>query len=65
MRTVERVKELAAERNLSLYAMCKQTKLPYSTICNAELRHGQLSVDSIEIICHGLGITMAEFFKDN
>lgn len=64
MKTVERVKELAAERNLSLNAMCKQSGLPYSTIKNTELRCGQLSVDTIEIICRGLGITMSEFFKN-
>ena len=34
----------------------------HSTLKNSERRGGQLSVDTIERICDGLGITMSEFF---
>mgnify|MGYP000767150411 FL=1 len=34
----------------------------HSTLKNSERRGGQLSVDTIERICDGVGITMSEFF---
>ena len=49
MNTVERVKELAAERDMTLFRLSKLCDVPYSTIKNTELRCGQLSVDTIEI----------------
>ncbi len=64
MNTVDRVKQLAAERDLTLHALCKLANLPYSTLKNTELRCGQLGVDSIETLCNGLGITMAQFFTE-
>ena len=47
MNTVERVKELAAERDISLFGLSKLCDVPYSTIKNTELRCGQLGVDTI------------------
>ena len=38
--------------------------VPYSTLKNTRARGGQLAVDTIEQICRGLGITMAEFFTE-
>lgn len=64
MDTMLRVKELAAERNLSLHALAKACDVPYSTLKNTEQRNGQLTVDTIERICLGLGIPMYLFFMD-
>ena len=62
MDTMARVRELAAERNLSLHGLARVCDVPYSTLKNAELRHSQLSVDTIELICTGLEISLAAFF---
>jgi len=62
--TVERVKELAAERDMSIFRLSKICDVPYSTIKNTELRCGQLGVDTIERICIGLGIPLAKFFEE-
>lgn len=62
MNTVNRVKELADERNLTLYALAKKCGISHSTLINTQARGGQLTIDTLERICQGLGITMAEFF---
>jgi len=63
MDTMGRVVELIEERNLSLYKLAQLTGVRYSTLKNTRNRNGQLSVDTIEQICEGLQIPMAEFFK--
>lgn len=62
MDTIARVKELAAERNLSMHGLAKVCDVPYSTLKNTEQRSGQLTVDTIERICLGLNIPMSLFF---
>ncbi len=62
MDTVARAKELCEERNLSMYEMAILSHVSYSTLKSAEARGGQLSVDTIEQLCTGLGITLAQFF---
>ena len=64
MNTVERVKELAAEREMSLFKLSKVRDVPYSTIKNTELRCGQLGVDTIERICMWLAIPLSRFFEE-
>lgn len=62
MNTIERVKELAIERDLTLYRLAQICDIPYSTLKNTELRNGQLGVDTIERICIGLDIPLYQFF---
>ncbi len=62
MNTIERVKNLAEERGLTLWKLALLCEVSHSTIANAERRGGQLSLDTIERICDGLGISLSEFF---
>lgn len=62
LNTIERVKELANERNLTLCRLALLCNVPHSTIKTTERRGGQLSLDTIERICGGLGISLSEFF---
>ncbi len=64
MDTIARVKELAAERNLSMLKLARVCDVPYSTLKNTEKRSGQLTVDTIERICVGLDIPMSLFFTE-
>ena len=64
MDTVARVKELAAERDLTLHKLAQVCDVPYSTLKNTEQRCGQLTVDTIERICLGLNIPMYLFFTE-
>lgn len=62
--TVHRVYNLLDERNMSLYHLSQLSGISYSTVKTTEKRGGQLTVETIERICFGLGITMSDFFKD-
>ena len=62
MDTIQRVRELANERNLTLSKLPELCNLPQSTIKNTARRKGQLSVETLEQICRGLGISWSEFF---
>ena len=64
MTTLNRVNELVDERGLTLYKLAMLCDIPYSTLKNTQARGGQLTVDTIERICCGLGITLAEFFTE-
>ncbi len=62
MNTIERAKELANERNLTLFKLAKLSGISPALFTNCERRGGQLSVDTIERLCFGLGIPLSEFF---
>ncbi len=64
MDTIKRARELATERNMSLRQLADLCQVPYSTLKNAENRGGQLSVDTIELICTGLQIPMMQYFDE-
>lgn len=65
MNTLARVKELADERSISLYRLSQISGVNYSTLKATCRKQGQLSVDTIELVCVGLGITLQEFFSDD
>ena len=62
MNTIAIVRELADDRRLTFFKLSQICDVSHSTLKNSERRGGQLSVDTIERICDGLGITMSEFF---
>lgn len=64
MNTMNRVEKLLDDRGLTLFKLAMLCDVPYSTLKNTKSRGGQLAVDTIEQICRGLGITMAEFFTE-
>lgn len=64
MNTLDRVRELADERGITLYRLSQMSCICYSTIHTSEKRNGQLTIDVLERICAALGISMAEFFAD-
>ncbi len=62
MDTLKRLTELIDEREITLFKLATMSGIPYPTLRNCETRGGQLSVDTIEKLCCGLGITLSEFF---
>ena len=64
MDTIARVKELARERQLTMYQLAERCDVAYNTLKNAENRGGQLSVDTIERVCGGIGIPLSVFFEE-
>ena len=64
MNTIDRVIELSKARNINLHQLAQLSEIPYSTLKSAQVRRCQLSVDTIECICSGLGITLSDFFAN-
>ena len=63
--TIKRVQDLMQERDMNLCVLAKKCGISYSTIQTTARRRGQLSVETIERICLGLGITLKDFFDSS
>lgn len=57
MDTIKRVQDLMQVRDMNLCVLAKKWGISYSTIQTTARRGGQLSVETIERICQGLGKT--------
>ena len=64
MNTHERLQRLMDERGWSTYKLAKESGLSESTIRNLFKRNTTPSVETLRIICTGLGITLSQFFAD-
>lgn len=62
METVQRVYDLAAERNISINRLAELSGISVSTIKTTKNRGGQLKIDTIERICNALEIPLYAFF---
>ena len=60
-----RIKSLLDERGWTEYRLSKECGLSQSTIGNIMRRNTVPSIATLEAICHGLGISMAQFFAEN
>lgn len=54
MDTIKRVQDLMQARDMNLCVLAKKCGISYSTIQTTARRGGQLSVETIERICHQL-----------
>ena len=63
--TIKRVQDLMQERDMNVCVLAKKCGISYSTIQTTARRGGQLSVETIERICLGLGITLKDFFDSS
>ena len=64
MNTNERIVALMRERGWSEYRLAKESGLSQSTIANLFQRNTVPSISTLESICAGFGITLAQFFSD-
>ena len=60
-----RIEQERFARGWSEYALAESSGLTQSTISTWRRRHLQPNIASIEKICNGLGITLAQFFSDS
>lgn len=63
--TLGRLRRLLDERNWTEYRLAKASGLSDSTIKNIYKRNTQPTIDTLEAICRGFGITLAQFFADD
>lgn len=59
-----RIRQLCAERGWSDYELARHCGLTQSTISSWSRKNSDPNVATIEKICEGCGITLAEFFSD-
>ena len=59
-----RIRELMAERKWSEYRLAIASGLSQSTVANIVNRNTTPSVATLESICAGFGITLAQFFAE-
>jgi transcriptional regulator with XRE-family HTH domain len=59
-----RIQQLMDERDWTEYRLAKESKLSQSTIANLFKRNTTPSVTTLEAICGGFGITLAQFFSE-
>ena len=62
--THARIVHLMEERKWTAYRLAKEAGLPQSTITNLFKRSTTPSIPTLETICKGFGITMAQFFAE-
>ena len=60
--TLARVRQLAAERHMSLSCLARTCGIHPSTFSAQQARGGQLQVDTIIRICDALELSLGEFF---
>lgn len=60
----QRIRELMRERNWSEYRLAIASGLSQSTVANIFNRNTTPSVVTLEAICQGFGITLAQFFAE-
>ena len=65
MDTLKRLQQLQIERGWSTYRLSKNCGLSQSTLANIFNRNTVPSIPTLEIICKGFGITLAQFFAEN
>lgn len=62
MNTLERLRQLLADRGWTEYRLSKECGLSQSTIGNIYRRNTTPSIDTLELICKAFGITLSQFF---
>ena len=62
MDTNKRIEQLMSERRWTEYRLAKESGLSQSTIANLFKRNTVPSISTLESICNGFGITLAQFF---
>ena len=62
MDVTSRVRELMDARGWTIYRVAKEADIPWSTVRNMFKRNTEPSVTTLESICKGMGITLAQFF---
>lgn len=63
-RVANRIKELRKEKNITAEKLAWYSDLSKSCVTYAEKAQRDIKMSTIEAICNGFGISIAEFFKD-
>ena len=59
---IERIHQLCAMRNWTIYRLSKESGITYSTLCTMLHKASAPSIPTLMKLCNGFGITLSEFF---
>jgi len=62
--TAKRIIELRTQKGYSTNRLAKISGMAQSTLRDIEIEGKQPTIPTLELICKGLGITLADFFSD-
>lgn len=65
MDVLDRLHRLLEKRGWTMYRLAKKSGLTDSTIANIYRRNAMPSIDTLEKICQGFDITLAQFFTED
>jgi len=65
MDALRKINRMRLERGWSVYRLSVESDLPQSTLINMCNRETQPSIATLEALCKGFGITLAEFFAEH
>ena len=57
----ERLHQLMDERGWTIYKVAKEARIPWSTVRNMFKRNTEPSIETLESLCKGMGITLPQF----
>lgn len=63
--TLAKIAKLMEERKWSLYKLAKESSIPYSSLNSMFQKNNQPTLSTLEKLCAGFHISMAEFFSDS
>lgn len=64
MDTLQKIQQLMAQRGWTEYKLAKEANLPLSTVTNMFRRQTAPTIPTLELICGGFGMTLAQFFAE-
>ena len=64
MDTISKLRKMTEDRGWSTYRFARECGLPEATIGNVFRRNSVPTIGTLEIMCRGLGITLAQFFSE-
>lgn len=62
MDALQRIKDLLNQYQWSTYKLCVKSGLPQSTLANMFARNNLPTLQTLEMICKGFGISLSQFF---
>ena len=60
----QRLKSLMDERGWTMYRLAKESNVAWTTIRNMYARNTEPSIQTLEALCAGMGITLPQFFDE-
>ena len=62
---INRIRRLCEKKNMTMYALSKRSGISQSSLSNLMKRGSIPSFFTLDKICDGLGITLAQFFSND